>query len=401
LEKVMKKIGWDIPVFPEEEGKRRHGQIRQAMEKQGLDCLIVAGVQGNYGDKAGSFRYVSNYVPWFDDEYVLFPKKGESVLLAWSVPHAEWCRKISWIKEVDPIVSMSIGPARKLAYTNRMADHLRSFGYSQARIGICDFETMPVYVFQGLREALPKAELVDARSLLSLLRMMKSPAEIEFMQKSAECADRGFQAMRETSRPGVSETIVWANCERAMTVAGATPPSFTLMASTPSLEEKGLGQPYAGTGRVLKEGDIITNEISASYGGYWTQLCGPIVLGRPIPKDLARVNDIHQEMYQLALSEIRPGVRLGDIEVKLRDLARSRGADPSPAWALAHIGLQIRDDIPLETVLQPNMTLVNHPYTHYGNGTYGGHTIGATVVVTPEGCRVLNRTAMEIHVVDV
>ena len=58
-------------------------------------------------------------------------------------------------------------------------------------------------------------------------------------------------------------------------------------------------------------------------------------------------------------------------------------------------------DIPLETVLQPNMTLVNHPYTHYGNGEYGGHTIGTTVVVTQEGCRVLNRTAMEIHVVDV
>jgi Xaa-Pro aminopeptidase len=106
-------------------------------------------------------------------------------------------------------------------------------------------------------------------------------------------------------------------------------------------------------------------------------------------------------MYQLVLSEIRPGVRLAEIEAKLRELARSRGADPSPAWALAHIGLQIRDDIPLETVLQPNMTLVNHPYTHYGNGEYGGHTIGTTVVVTQEGCRVLNRTSMEIHVVGV
>ena len=72
----MKKIDWNIPVFPEEEGIRRYGQIRQAMEKEGIDCLVIAGIQGNYGDKSGNFRYVSNYVPWFDDEYVLFPRKG-------------------------------------------------------------------------------------------------------------------------------------------------------------------------------------------------------------------------------------------------------------------------------------------------------------------------------------
>lgn len=396
----MKTIGWNIPVFPEEEGRRRHTEIRQAMEREGLDCLIVAGVQGNYGDKTGNFRYVSNYAPWFDDEYILFPRKGEPALLAWSVPHAEWCRKVSWIKTVDPIVAMSIGPKRKTAYSTRIAEYLGSWGCLKGRVGICDFETMPVYVYQGVREGVPGAEIVDARAMLSEIRMIKSPLEIDFMQKSAECADVGLKAMVEASKPGASETTVWAECERAMTRSGAAPPSFTLMASMPTFQAKGLGQPYAGTGRILKKGDIITNEISASYGGYWTQLCGPIVLGRSVPKDLSRVNDIHKEMYELVLSEIRPGVRLSDVEAKLRELAPSCGADPSPVWSLAHIGLQIRDDLPMDTVLQPNMTFVNHPYTHYGNGAYGGHTIGATLVVTPNGCRVLNRTAMKIQTVE-
>ena len=393
----MDKIPWNIPVFSEEEGKRRHVLIRQAMDKEGLDCLVVAGLVGNYGEKSGNFRYLSNYAPWFDDEYIAFPRHGDPTLFAWSEPHAEWCRKISWIKRVEPAGQMSKGPSMKEgAYPVQIAEYIRELGFGQGKIGICDFVTMPVYVYLGLQKALSKADFVDARDMVSRIRMIKSPVEIEFMKKAAACADVGLRAMVEASRPEEPEVNVWAACEYMMTKAGATPPSFTLMASSPSLEAKGLGQPYAGTGRILRKGDIITNEISASYGGYWVQLCAPIVIGT-IPDELRRVFEIHKEMYELVLEEVRPGVTLGSIEEKVGKLARLRGCDPSPAWALAHIGLLIRDDIPMDTVLQPNMTLVNHPVTQHGNASYGGHTIGSTLVVTAEGCQVLNQSAMEIY----
>jgi len=395
----MSPIPWIVPVFPEEEGSRRHAAIRNAMDREGLECLIVAGVCGNYGDRAGNFRYVSNYAPWFDDEYIVFPRVGDPMLLAWSITHAEWCKKISWIKQVETVGVMSTDPSRKMANAARIAEFVNSLRCGQGRIGICDFQTMPVYVYLGLKKLLPGAVFVDAGELLSHLRMIKSPMELDFMKKAGDCADIGFKAMLETARPGVSETKVWAACEYAMTVAGATPPSFTLMSGGPSLREKGRGQPYAGTGRTLQKGDIITNEISASYGGYWVQLCAPIVIGDSIPDDLRQMFQVHQEMYELALEQMRPGITLGSIHEKHRELARSRGCDPSPAWALAHIGLLIRDDIAPETVLQPNMTFVNHPYTQYtqaGSGTYSHHTIGNTAVITERGCEVLNRTPMEV-----
>jgi Xaa-Pro aminopeptidase len=398
--KDMSLIPWIIPVFPEEEGNRRHAAIRTAMDREGLECLIVAGVRGNYGDRAGNFRYISNYAPWFDDEYIAFPRVEKPLLLAWSVPHAEWCRKVSWIKNVEPIGVMSTVPTRKMAYAARIAEYVNSLGCGQSRIGICDFETMPVYVYLGLQKLLPGAEFVDAREVLSRIRMIKSPMELDFMKKAADCADIGFKAMLETAKPGVSETKVWAACEYSMTLAGAMPPSFTLMSAGPSLREKGRGQPYAGTGRTLQKGDIITTEISASYGGYWVQLCAPIVIGHVIPNDLRQMFDVHQEMYELAVAQMRPGITLGSIQAKLQELARSRGCDPSPAWALAHIGLLIRDDIASETVLQPNMTFVNHPYTQYENGAYSNHTIGSTLVITERGCEVLNRTSMEVFLSD-
>lgn len=390
------RIPWNIPVFPEAEGERRYALVRSAMERERIDCLVVAGVCGNYGDRAGNFRYLSNYAPWFDDEYIVFPRVGKPVLVAWSTSHAEWCRKVSWIKQVEPVTVMSTLPSRKMAYPARLAELVKLAGYDQGRIGICDFATMPVYVYLGLRQSLPQAEFVDVAEMISSIRMIKGPLEIEFMRKAAECADIGLQAMLETAKPGISETVVWAACEHAMTIAGATPPSFTLMSAGPTLKEKGLGQPYAGSGRILQNGDIITDEISACYGGYWIQLCGPIVVGSAVPNDLRRMFDIHQEMYELALSEMRPGITLGAIEAKLREVARARGCDPSPAWALAHIGLLIRDDISPETVLQANMTFVNHPHTQHEKGSYTNHTIGNTVVITDRGCEVLNRTPRKV-----
>lgn len=394
----MDRIPWNIPIFPQEEGERRHAAIRKAMERDGIDCLVIAGVRGNYGDRAGNFRYVSNYAPWFDDEYIVFPRRGEPLLLAWSKPHAEWCRKISWIKGVEPVGRMSTVPMRKMAYSTQIVEHIRSTGTGEKRIGICDLETMPVYVYLGLQKGMPGAELVDARDLLSQIRMIKSPPEIEFMEKAAQCADIGFSAMLETAKPGVSETAVWAACEYSMTTAGATPPSFTLMSAGPTLKEKGFGQPYAGSGRMLQKGDILTTEITASYGGYWAQMCGTIVIGTVIPDDLRQMFDVHQEMYELALAEMRPGATIASVESKLKALAHSRGCDPSPAWALAHIGLQIRDDLQPETILQARMTFVNHPYTQHGNGAYSNHTIGDTVVITDTGCRGLSRIPRQIHV---
>lgn len=388
---------WEIPVLPASEREPRFAAIRTKMRDAGLDCLIVAGHQGNYGDRTGNFRYVANYAPWYDDEYIVFPLDGEPVLFAWSEPHAQWGRRVSWLTELVPAAQMSRGVGGKLAYPTSMADAVTRYGCAAGRIGICDFETMPTSVYLGLRQVLPDADIVEAATLLDELRMVKSPAEIAFVEEAARLADLGLAAMCATAKPGVTEAEVFAACERAMTAAGASPPSFTLLTSAPNLAAKGLGMPYAGSRRQLAHGDFLVNEISASYGGYWVQIDSPIVLSE-VSAELRELADIHRAMYDRALELMRPGVTIEAVNRATAEIAVARGCDPAPAWSIAHIGLRIRDDIPKETVLQPNMTFALQPFTQHGNGTHGGHTIGTTVVVTDDGCRVLNRDP-EIYVV--
>lgn len=397
---MVATMAWEIPSFPLEEKERRYRALWKEMGSEGVDCVVVAGHNENYGEKAGNLRYVANYAPWFEDEYVVFPLKGEPLLLCLMDNHASWARRISWIKQVEVArhwSTTSSGAYPKSDYVRRMAEYITDLGYSQGKIGICDLGTMPALVYLGLRDALPQAELVDVGQLFSRVRMVKSDIELQFVEKAAECADIGFQAMLEAARPGATEYTVWASCDQAMVSAGAGAPSFTAMCSFSSLEAKGSGMPHGGTRRVMQAGDMIMNHISPSYGGYWVELIAPISLG-PSSIEFQKLCDLHKEIYYRTLDKMRPGITVREIQENAQRIAWAGGADRTKSWVLQHLGLYLHDSLPPETALQPNMTFMVHPSTQHGGGAYGGHFAGNTVVVTAHGARSLSRTPVQLHV---
>jgi Xaa-Pro aminopeptidase len=68
---------------------------------------------------------------------------------------------------------------------------------------------------------LPSARVVPAGPVLSRLRMLKEPAEVECLRAAARVADVGMAAAVGAIRPGVCETDVAGEAEHAMRRAGA------------------------------------------------------------------------------------------------------------------------------------------------------------------------------------
>jgi Xaa-Pro aminopeptidase len=363
------------------------------MEFRGIDCLIIAGHEGNYGARTANFRYVSNYAMWYDDEYIVFPLEGESSLIAFNTAHYDWAKRVCWI----PIKVRGISGMRN--YVLDITTSVKELGYEEGTLGIVDMETMPASIYSGLLKKLPKARFVDARDLLVQVRMIKSPAELKFVEKAGECADRGLEAIKAIAKPGISDRAVWNAMEGAMTAHGAEPPSFTLYASGP-WEEKGINFPHGPTDRVLKEGDMVFNEITPSYGGYWVQLCRPISLGKPTDS-FKKAFDVQVEMYNKTVELLKPGNVYGEIDAKMREMAAKNGYDPVNAFSLQHVGLDIIDRIPKRTVLRPGMTIVNHPWIEYPpkKGEMGGHIIGDTYIITEGEPKCLSKVPFELVII--
>jgi Xaa-Pro dipeptidase len=276
---------------------------------------------------------------------------------------------------------------------------VKELGHEEGTLGIVDMETMPASIYSGLLKKLPKARFVDARDLLVQVRMIKSPAELKFVEKAGEFADRGLEAIKATVKPGISDRAVWNAMEGAMTAHGAEPPSFTLYASGP-WEGKGINFPHGPTDRVLKEGDMVFNEITPSYGGYWVQLCRPISLGKPTDS-FKKAFDVQVEMYNKTVEPLKPGNVYGEIDAKMREMAAKNGYDPVNAFSLQHVGLDIIDRILKRTVLRSGMTIVNHPWIEYPpkKGEMGGHIIGDTYIITEGEPKCLSKVPFELVVI--
>ena len=134
-----------------------------------------------------------------------FPGAGAPVLFAWSEPHAEWCRKVSWIDEVIPAAQMSRGFHGKDAYPRSIAAVTKERGLGSGRLGIVDLETMPASVYLGLLD-LPDAGTRRRRRVMARVRMIKSEAELGFMEEAARIGDIGVEAMAAGARVGATDT---------------------------------------------------------------------------------------------------------------------------------------------------------------------------------------------------
>jgi Xaa-Pro dipeptidase len=388
----MKKMTWDIPQFSTAEGTRRHGEIRKRMASRGIACLIIAGHIGTYKAAASDLRYVSNYCMWFDDEYVVFPAEGEPHLIVWSQIHADWAERVSWI----PVRVATRGKEGR-DYAGDISRRINALGLESATLGLVNMRIMPADVYVSLREQLPAARFVSAGDLLRGCRSMKGTEELEFVRRSAECADQGFRAMLEAAQPGNSEADLAAECERAMVKAGAELGSFILLRSGPWEEMRGGGLPFGGSRRILKKGDIILDEITPSYGGCYTQLCRPISIGPP-PAELMSLYELHTGMYALASEQLRPGHTVEAIEAQVAEFA-SRGGDFARAWNLQS-GELIDASVRFRGELKAGMVMVNHPFTEPRSGQgYSGHTIGDTFVVTGDAPQALTRIPFELKTV--
>jgi Xaa-Pro dipeptidase len=388
--------GWEIPIFSEEEGRRRHRLIRELMVAEGIDCLVIAGHTGNHRGQFGNIRYVSNYINWFGDEYCLFPLNGEPTLYVWQWMHEFWARKVSWIQDI--VTSGALD--QKITYADLIAGKIRDHGLEKSRIGLVSEKAMPAYVYKGLLNMLQAASFVDAPQVLTLPRLKKSAEELEFVRKAGECADEGFKAMVQVARPGVTEYEVIAECERAMIRAGAEPGSQLLFRAKQWPD--GWGLPHGGSNRVLQQGDVLLMELSPCYGGYYSHLLRPISLGDP-SIDFLRTFDLHKEMYLGARDQLKPGNFNTEIEKRIGDRALSKST-----CTFASPLIQFMDDCqsgPFRTMLEPGQVFAIHPYTRPSESEvlarrgHMGHILGDVCIVTEGDSESVTELPLEVTVV--
>jgi Xaa-Pro dipeptidase len=267
-----------------------------------------------------------------------------------------------------------------------LAELLRKHGLAQARIGI-EMDYLPAGDLSALQAILPEVEFAPAQNLLTRLRQIKTPAEIDLLRRLSRIADKAITDAYHSVTAGKSEMDLAAALTRGVYEQGAE--YFKLMIVATG--ERSVFPNVGPTERILKRGDVCRVEIFPMIGGYHAGVCRTAAVGTP-PAQAERIWENLTACKYLLLDAIKPGASSRAIYElylsKLGDLGLP------PISFIGHgIGLHLHEDPYLgpteDQPLEAGMVLGIEPLI-YETGFGFGMQNKDMVLVTDGGCELLS-----------
>ncbi len=154
--------------------------------------------------------------------------------------------------------------------------------------------------------------------------IIKSNREIELIRNAGRVVALCLDAMKKEIKPGVSTMHLNDVCEKIILENGCIPSCkgyegfpCTICASVNEVVVHGIPSKK----QILKNGDIVTVDLVASYKGYHGDSAYTFPVGQISPKaeELLRVT---KEALYKGLEQVKPGNYLGDVSHAIEDYVR-------------------------------------------------------------------------------
>ncbi len=399
---------YPYPRFSLAERDRRWSAVRKLMGQQRIDVIVTPQNTGHSTDFQSNTRYLTHCGGGGDSDIAaVFPLDGEVTAIATSAA-PRWPTVQDWTRDVRE--------ARR-NYGKVIVERLKELSVERGRIGITGLGevegtrtpegTILYGTWKQIREAFPHAELIDATPILTEIRYTKSQEEVDVLTKSMAIVELAYQAEIEAARPGVKDWEVWAATQCALMRNGSEMPVHCNWVSGKN-PVRTLTRPSM---RMLERGDLIINEIEASWIGYRSQGVQPVFVevADPVHQELIKVQ---REVFHQVSESMRPGVTVKELAETTRRTGEAAAPRSGPAaGARARLTMHGRgagDDGPIITsnarspgqlgvALHENMVFICKPsaITADGNSIC---TWGDTVVVTTKGARRLGKRPHDLAI---
>ena len=368
------------PQFSNEEMHARRGRLADVAARAGVDLVLVCGE-----NRAGSG------VAWLTgwqvtaEAVALFDPARPGVLFVQYHNHVPLARRLAQEFEVR-----WGGPATVDALESELRKR------SAKKVGVIG--PLAAGTQRRLAQTL---ELVNLNPAYTLLRLVKSPEELEWVRLGAWLSDRAIDSLRREARAGIDERALWRICENAYVAEGGTTWIHYFGATSMAAPDCCVPAQYPSTRR-LAPGDVLFCEISAQFRDYPGQVLRSFTVE-------SEPNALYRDLYaaaDAAFSAMLRVVRAGAPASALVEAsAPIEEAGFTTCDDLVHgfvggylppvLGSASRPAGPLpELALEAGMTIVLQPNVVTRDGR-AGVQIGELVLVTEAGHERLHRAPME------
>jgi Xaa-Pro aminopeptidase len=224
---------------------------------------------------------------------------------------------------------------------------------------------------------------------LKKLRAYRTPEEIKLVKKSAALVDLAFTHGVKAIKPGKTEWEVMAHMDFLLKSKGVEK-TFNIISQGPKVNA------YVPSARRIKNKGMVFTELTANYGGLWTQLARAVSLGKPDSK-LVKLHQGAVKAIKEALPHLKPGNKVSRPMTVMEQSLKSFGLGYTPVYG--HIvGIDMVEDRPSpqnQSEIIPGMVFIVHPWPILDDSSL---LWGETYLITEKGNQRLNRVGDELIV---
>jgi|TARA_B110000914_G_scaffold32425_1_gene25245 Xaa-Pro dipeptidase len=376
--------------FSREEFSQRQHKTRKHLQKLELDGLLLFKIEDMYwltGYESDGFCIFGSMFIGTDGALTHLARPADLGNLSYS----SICEDV----RISPDTEDS-------TRAEHIKDMLRSLGMEGKKIGIqVDTMGLTPRLFLEISEILDGwCELTVAPDFIRILRLVKSPQELNYFRKAGEVMDIVMDKVIEATYPGAFEGDIYATFYDTLFRLDADLP-----AHIPPLGsgDSALNLRYTSKRKNVSENDQVTLELGLAYRHYHVACMGVVLTG-------PEINNRHLKMHKTsvtALDEVqaalRPGTTVGELfdiyketleehgehDAVLTVAGYTMGAMWPPTWMEEPM---IFEGNPL--VLEENMTFFTHMILN-DRETGLSMAVGETAIVTKDAPEIITHTPRE------
>lgn len=157
----------------------------------------------------------------------------------------------------------------------------------------------------------PPRTIIDPATIVHEMRVLKSPEEIELMQRAADIAAEAHVEAMKAVRPGMKEYEVEALIEQIFRRRGAAGPSYTSIVGAGA---NATVLHYINNDGELRDGDLLLVDAGAEYKGYASDITRTFPINGRFSKAQREIYDLVLETQVACVEMVRPGVTHDEIK---------------------------------------------------------------------------------------
>ena len=260
------------------------------------------------------------------------------------------------------------------------------------------FKRRDELLIENIKKKFPRIEIGELDPIISKIRLIKSPAEIEVLRKNGKMAAKVCIECMKATKPGIPKSALHGIADYVFRITGNCGQAYDFIL-----------EPSHADADTLIDGDLVLVDCAPDYNCYAMDLARMWPVKGVFDPWQRHTYGLITDYHKILMKILQPGRMVKDLyeEAANQMLAKYEGDDAGKAildnmitkgvrYYNHHVGLSPHDAVESgwqERPLQAGMVVVIDPMVWLDDAPHGYVRVEDTVIITEDGCEALTGSA--------